>query len=209
MLLVLQQNMLLGEAADLVEVPDVVGQTQASGTTELQTALFVVAVAQAYSNVVPAGSIISQSPTAGSMAFEGWTVTITVSIGAQTVVPAGSSKRKHHKRRQYVEIDGQSFEVASAQEALDLLQRARALAEREAESAAEQAAKAVPRGTKVRPVEVKAPEITASPEIAQDLAPIIADIQRLYAKAAETAELRMLLERQMDEEDEDELILLL
>ncbi len=85
MLLLLQQNNLLGEAPTLVEVPDVVGETQASGTTTLETALFAVAVAYAFSDSVPEGEIISQNPTAGSMAVEGSTVTITVSAGVQPV----------------------------------------------------------------------------------------------------------------------------
>jgi hypothetical protein len=69
-----------GSAAQ-VEVPDVVGQSQASATAELEGALFVVAVATAYSSTAPAGDVISQSPTAGSEASEGATVTITVSLG--------------------------------------------------------------------------------------------------------------------------------
>lgn len=83
MLLLLQQNLLLGEAADLVEVPDVVGQEQAAGTTTLEGEGFVVAVETAYSSTVAAGTIISQSPTAGSEALSGSTVTITVSLGDQ------------------------------------------------------------------------------------------------------------------------------
>jgi hypothetical protein len=54
---------------------------------------------------------------------------------AQT--PAGISR----KRRLYVEIDGQQFAVANASEAVDLLQRARELAERQAEEKSERATK--------------------------------------------------------------------
>lgn len=81
MLLVLQQNMLLGDPPVLVEVPDVVGQSQASATAELEGVLFVVAVVTSYSSTVPAGDVISQSPAAGIEASEGSTVTITVSAG--------------------------------------------------------------------------------------------------------------------------------
>lgn len=70
-----------GTAAVLVTVPDVVGQTQASATTELEGDGFVVAVSTAYSSSVAAGLVISQSPTAGSSASSGSTVTITVSLG--------------------------------------------------------------------------------------------------------------------------------
>lgn len=72
-----------------VEVPDVVGDAQAAGTAELEGEGFVVAVVTAYSDVVPAGTIISQSPTAGSFALPGATVTITVSLGAQSTAAGG------------------------------------------------------------------------------------------------------------------------
>ena len=64
-----------------VEVPDVAGDDQAPGTTELEGAGFVVAVATEYSSLVVAGVIISQSPVGGSFAVPGSTVTITVSLG--------------------------------------------------------------------------------------------------------------------------------
>jgi len=64
-----------------VPVPDVVGETEAAGTATLEAAGFVVAVATAYSSVVPAGTIISQDPAAGSTPGTGATVTITVSLG--------------------------------------------------------------------------------------------------------------------------------
>jgi len=81
MLLLLQQNLLLGDDPSLVNVPDVVGQTQAAGTATLTGDGFVVAVVTANSSSVPAGTIIGQSPTAGSSELLGSTVTITVSLG--------------------------------------------------------------------------------------------------------------------------------
>jgi hypothetical protein len=139
-----------------------------------------------------------------------WSAWVTQTIDAIVSAgptPAGKSRRK--SARQYVEIDGQPFEVRSAQEAVELLNRARALAERESEVTARDAAKKVSRETKIKPVQVEAPQIKAPVEMRDELAPIIADIQRLYAKAAETAELRLLLQRQLDAEEEEELILLL
>jgi beta-lactam-binding protein with PASTA domain len=85
MLLALQLNSLLGEPPDLVEVPDVVGQTQADGTLALEGAGFVVVVATAYSSTVPVGEIISQLPVGGAEAVEGSAVTITVSLGEAPV----------------------------------------------------------------------------------------------------------------------------
>lgn len=71
--------------ADVVAVPDVVGETQAQGTIDLEAVGFVVAVVTAYSSVVAAGIIISQDPVAGSTPGTGATVTITVSLGDQPV----------------------------------------------------------------------------------------------------------------------------
>lgn len=74
-----------GTGAASVEVPDVVGETQAAGTSDLEGAGLVVAVETANSSVVPAGTIISQSPAGGTLVASGSTVTITVSLGdAQT-----------------------------------------------------------------------------------------------------------------------------
>jgi hypothetical protein len=74
-----------GTAVGLVEVPDVVGETQAAGTAELEADGFVVAVETAYSPTIAAGLIISQDPTGGTFAPSGSTVTITVSLGPQPV----------------------------------------------------------------------------------------------------------------------------
>lgn len=77
-------------SAALVEVPDVIGETQAAGTATLEGVAFVVAVETAYSSTVAAGLIIEQSPAAGIEAAEGSTVTITVSLGPQQGrTPAG------------------------------------------------------------------------------------------------------------------------
>jgi beta-lactam-binding protein with PASTA domain len=65
----------------LVSVPDVVGDDQATGTATLEGAGFVVQVVTTYSATVAAGDIISQSPSAGTDAEDGSTVTITVSLG--------------------------------------------------------------------------------------------------------------------------------
>jgi hypothetical protein len=74
-------------------VPDVVGMTEANGTTALQADGFVVAVTTAYSSTIAVGIIISQDPIAGSTPGTGATVTITVSLGPAPVqagrTPAG------------------------------------------------------------------------------------------------------------------------
>jgi hypothetical protein len=122
--------------------------------------------------------------------------------------PAGKAR---HRRRFFVEIDGQRFDVASPAEAVELLQHARALAERQAEAKAERATKVLRRKRVVPRVKVAAPAIEVSPEIRAEVAPLVADISRLYERAAVNAELRLLMLRQMreDEDDEDDVLLLL
>jgi hypothetical protein len=64
-----------------VTVPDVVGDTQSAATATLEGEGFTVRVLRAYSDTIPAGEVISQSPTAGNEIPEGSQVTITVSRG--------------------------------------------------------------------------------------------------------------------------------
>jgi hypothetical protein len=131
-------------------------------------------------------------------------------------VPSTGAGRGHKKpRRYYVEIDGQHFPVSSAAEAQQLLQHARALAERQAEQHTERAVKKLSSKRKVPRVRIDPPAVTASPELQQDLSPLIADINRLYAQAAMNAEIRLRLaqiakaEQDADDDEEDDLLLLL
>lgn len=149
MLLVLHQNALLGDVT-LVEVPDVVGETQAAGTATLEGAGFTVAVATAYSSTVPAGTIISQDPAGGVDYPEGGTVTITVSLG-EAPVPApqdqGSGgwwpwwdfeaerRRKARKRREEREAELEEIREQTDREIASLLRKQEAEDERRAELA--------------------------------------------------------------------------
>ena len=63
-----------------VDVPDVVGSTQAEAVQTLGAAGFVVVIVQE-SSLTPAGEVVSQSPTGGVMAKSGSTVKISVSTG--------------------------------------------------------------------------------------------------------------------------------
>jgi hypothetical protein len=208
-LLVLQQNNLLSDPPVLVPVPDVVGQSQASGTAELEGDLFVVAVATAYSSTVAAGDIISQDPAAAVEAPEGSTVTITVSLGEAPESSLGGVHKKRKRRKLFVEIDGQQFTVRSETEAAQLLQQARALAERSAEKAATTAESNVRRIARrtgsVPALKVKAPDIRVSPELKAESRAVIAEIDRLYKQAATIAELRILMEERLKKEAADEM----
>jgi beta-lactam-binding protein with PASTA domain len=92
MLLLLQQNLgfAWGPAVQVV-VPDVVGLSQAAGTSALEAEGFVVSVSADFSDTVPVGDIISQNPAAGIEAAEGSVVAIVVSLGA---APVGQGSEK-------------------------------------------------------------------------------------------------------------------
>lgn len=67
-----------------VEVPDVVGMTEAEGTAELGKKGFPVNKTEDYDEYIQAGNIITQSPKAGEKAPNGAAVTITISLGKDT-----------------------------------------------------------------------------------------------------------------------------
>jgi len=66
-----------------INVPNVVGNSQANARTALEAAGFVVNVVEQYHASVAAGNVISQNPAAGTAVTAGSTVTITVSRGQQ------------------------------------------------------------------------------------------------------------------------------
>jgi beta-lactam-binding protein with PASTA domain len=83
-----------GSAVDLVvssgvQVPGVVGLTQAQAATALTSVGLVVGtVTQQASNTVPSGSVISQNPGAGTQVNGGTAVNLMVSSGAGAATPA-------------------------------------------------------------------------------------------------------------------------
>ena len=64
-----------------VEVPDVVGMSEAEGVTSLEKLGFGVGKNEGYDEYIKAGDIITQSPKAGEKAPNGATVSITISLG--------------------------------------------------------------------------------------------------------------------------------
>ena len=87
-------EVLPGTAVDLVislgpqpvPVPNVVGQTQAAAETNIVAAtLSVGAVTTEFSDTVPASSVISQNPTAGTEVLPGTAVDLVVSLGPEPV----------------------------------------------------------------------------------------------------------------------------
>jgi len=90
--------------ASTVEVPDVVGDDQATGTATLEGDGFVVSVQNAYSASVAAGDIISQDPEAGEQANSGSTVIIVVSLG--TAPAQGDQVRDGRRRGRVIQLFG-------------------------------------------------------------------------------------------------------
>lgn len=67
-----------------VEVPDVVGMTEAEAVSTLVNKGFVPNKVDGYDDFIKEGSIISQDPVAGSKAPSGASITIRISLGADT-----------------------------------------------------------------------------------------------------------------------------
>ncbi|MCJ7826664.1 MAG: PASTA domain-containing protein, partial [Demequinaceae bacterium] len=68
---------------NMVIVPDVVGDPEASAIAQIRQALLQTKVTSVYSTTVAAGLVISTSPSAGTSVAEGTTVTLTVSLGPE------------------------------------------------------------------------------------------------------------------------------
>ncbi|HEY1622044.1 MAG TPA: Stk1 family PASTA domain-containing Ser/Thr kinase, partial [Streptosporangiaceae bacterium] len=101
-----------------VEVPSVVGETQAAATSELESKDFVVnAVTGTAPTGFTPGTVFAMSPTAGKTVAEGATITIEIAAGATTspppttppppstspspstsTSPAAERRRHHHKQ---------------------------------------------------------------------------------------------------------------
>jgi len=179
----------------LVEVPDVVGETQAAGTATLEGEGFVVAVSTAYSSTVAAGLIISQDPVGGVEYPAGGTVEIVVSLGEAPVSENKGAGRKRRRRRLIVEIDGREFEVSSPSEALSLLEQAKDVAQAQV-AKARAAPVRIARG-------IQRPRIrTAAPELKQIVAQARKEIVSLYDGLARDVEIAALMAKANEEEEE-------
>jgi beta-lactam-binding protein with PASTA domain len=79
-------DLVVSKGVQPVAVPNVVGKTEAAAESALTGAgLAVGSVTQQYSNTVPAGQVISQSPAAGAQVAPGSAVDLVVSKGVQPV----------------------------------------------------------------------------------------------------------------------------
>lgn len=73
----------ISKGKDKVDIPSVSGLTEKEATGKLQSAGFKVVVEKAYSDTVPSGQVISQSPSSGEKAMPETEVTIVVSQGKE------------------------------------------------------------------------------------------------------------------------------
>jgi hypothetical protein len=159
---------------------------------------------------VQAGGDITLALTGASFAFNAGTLTALGGDVASSVTPAGRGGASGSNRKRYlVQIDGQDFTVTSETQAVELLQRARAVAERIVERKATNVEKRLRRRDVVPAITLATPEITVPFELREATAPLIADIERLYAKASVEMELRLLLAREQEADEDDDDVLLL
>src|SRR5207248_3392200 len=93
-------NLVVSSGPAQIAVPNVVGQTQAAAASAITGAgLTVGAVTMQSSSTVAAGSVISESPPAGTKVASGSPVNLVVSSGpAQVAVPnvVGQTRSEEH-----------------------------------------------------------------------------------------------------------------
>jgi len=82
-------NITISGGQKLFAVPNMLGKTQALAQSALATAGLKAAIDQAYSQTVPRGSIITQSPPPGEKVPYQTTIGLTVSLGVQNVTVPG------------------------------------------------------------------------------------------------------------------------
>ena len=100
-----------------VAVPDVVGQTEADATGAITGLGLVAASSETPDDTVPAGSVISQDPAAGTEVADGSTVNIAVSTGPDTPanVPVPDVSGKSGADAQ-AELEAGGFTVVSEEQ---------------------------------------------------------------------------------------------
>ena len=75
----------ISTGAEVITVPNVVGQTKANAVSALEAAGFKVTLTQEHSNTVPAGNVIRQTPASGTSQEKGTSISLCVSLGAEMV----------------------------------------------------------------------------------------------------------------------------
>lgn len=110
-------QILAGSGETPVEVPNVVGQTQADGTSAIEAVGLVVVVETRPSNQ-PAGTIVEQQPAGGTFVLPGSTVTIYVSAGSS------GAGRPRRRERYIARYKGEDYEFSTYEELEEFVQKA-------------------------------------------------------------------------------------
>jgi RHS repeat-associated protein len=72
----------------LITVPNVIGFTQATAESAITSPNLVVgAITTAYSDLVPNGNVIDQTPAGGTSVPQGSAVILVISLGSETIIP--------------------------------------------------------------------------------------------------------------------------
>lgn len=192
------------------EVPNVAGQAEAAAIAAIEAvANFTVASPslEAYSSSVPLGSVISYEPS--GYAADNAVITLTVSLGPEPEDEEESTGGLNKRRRRYlVQVDGQTFQVSSKTEAIQVLERAKALAIEHAEQLAKVS---VPtRKTGGKPAKLPTPKISSpDPELKSVVSEVRKEINATYRRAAMEAEIAYLMAKKAEQDDEDDILLLI
>lgn len=199
-----------------VAYPDVRGMDQATAEATLAALqVFWTYADPAYSSTVAQDLILTQSPDPDITSEINpdpavTTVTLTVSLGTEPPLEledGGLNSRP--RKRYYVEIDHQRFEVTSPSHAQALLDRAKEVAQAHAQELAEKAVQRKRKPSK-KPVPLPTPQISSpNPELKGVIRDARTQINEVYRQAAMQAELALLFAQRLAEEDEEETLLLL
>ena len=98
-------TLVVSKGKEPVDVPNVTGQKQDRATKTLHDLGFVVAVQQVFSDNVPIGVVVDQTPSAGT-ADKGSTVTLSVSKGPDIVQVPDVRGMNHDEAKRVLEGDG-------------------------------------------------------------------------------------------------------
>ncbi len=102
-------TIVVSKGTELAKVPDVVNKKQADAEAAIKAAGFKVKVTQDYSDTVPSGTVISQTPDANVSVDAGSTITIVVSKGPGTVTLTDYTSMTEADAR--AEIEGLGLKV--------------------------------------------------------------------------------------------------
>lgn len=133
-----------------------------------------------------------------------WNTAIWSQVAAEPPVPEATQRHagRSRRRRLIVEIDGRDFEVSSEAEAIELLSRAKQITQTVVEKA-RAAPTRINRG-------LQRPRIsTKDLELKQAVAQAHREITQLYDDAFRDLEIRALMRKQFEDEEEEALIRLL